>query len=52
LIAPKGGSYRYTRPDTGEVIIVQPGDVMFSACCMLAEEYFNGKEWLKADEIR
>lgn len=48
MIDPKGGSYRYARPDTGEVLIVQPGDRMYSASMLLAEEWFDGKEWKKA----
>jgi hypothetical protein len=42
---PKAGSYKYTRPDTGEEIIVQPGDRMYSSAGMLATEFFDGEKW-------
>ena len=48
---PKGGSVRYTRPDTKEVIVVEPGDRMFATATMLAEEYFNGERWIKAGDL-
>jgi hypothetical protein len=51
MIAPKGGSYKYVRPDTKEEVIVQPGSPMYSATMMLAEEYYNGEQWVKMGEI-
>ena len=45
MCAPKGGSFKYIRPDTGEEVIVEPGQTMYSTASMLATHYYNGKEW-------
>lgn len=50
ITAPKPGAYRYTRPDTGEVLVVNPGERMYSTASMLATEMFNGKEWINLED--
>lgn len=51
LANPKAGSVKYTRMNTGETVIVQPGDQMYSTATMLAEEYFDGVIWKKTGDI-
>lgn len=42
---PRIGSLRYKRADTGEWVIVQPNEMLFSTATFLATEWFNGEEW-------
>lgn len=51
MIAPKAGAVKYTRPNTGECVIVEPRDPMFSTAVMMAEEYWTGEKWIKAGEL-
>lgn len=47
---PKAGSYRYVRGDTGEQVIVQPGERMYSSASMVADEYFDGTKWINMND--
>ncbi len=51
MAAPKAGSVRYTRINTGEVVMAQPRDAMYSTACMLAEAWFNSEKWVKHGDL-
>lgn len=49
IAAPRAGSMRYTRPDTQEVVVVEPGDRMWSTGTMFATEQFDGENWISME---
>lgn len=51
LANTKAGSYKYTRPDTGEIVIVPPGDPMWSTASTMSTEYFDGESWINLEEL-
>lgn len=48
-VSPKAGSYKYRRPDTNEIIVVAPGETMYSVASMFAFEQFDGENWVNLE---
>lgn len=45
----KAGALRY-RNDQGEWIVAQPGGLLYSTASMLAQQFWDGEQWVDCAE--
>ena len=45
MTTPRGGALRYQREDTGEWVVANPRDPLYSTVTMCATEYWDGEAW-------